>query len=103
MYRSAFSKPKRATACVMGIMMLVFVLFSVLFITREAGHDCTGEDCPVCAVMMECENTLHQIGSAALPSIVPALSVFFLFFSACLFALVDAFGTPVSKKIRLNN
>ncbi len=96
-------KSKRTTAGVMAAMMLFVVLFSVLFITVEMGHECEGHDCSVCACMQACEETLRQVcGGVAAIAIVALPFVFFLLFVS-LPEIPFAWDTPVSKKIRLNN
>ena len=42
-------KAKRVATGIMALMMLVVVLFSFFYIAVEAGHDCRGENCPICA------------------------------------------------------
>ncbi len=94
---------KRFTAGIMALMMLVIVLFSVSFIAAEADHDCRGDDCPICACIRLCENSLEQIGSGAVAQaafIIPAiLFCISILFSVC----VCRQKTPVSRKVRLNN
>ena len=43
---------KKAQRILAGFTCAAFVIvafFSLLFIAKEAHHDCTGADCPVCA------------------------------------------------------
>ena len=41
-------KALRILAIVFAVLFACTMLTSVLFIALEAGHDCTGDDCPVC-------------------------------------------------------
>lgn len=99
------SKPLKAskiTAGIMGLMMLVIVLFSAFYIAVEVNHDCTGEECPVCACIQQCENTLRGVGGGlAIQSsvIIPVLLVLI----AVLFVTAAAPDTLFSRKVRLNN
>ena len=67
---------RRISAGIAGVLMLVFVLFSVFFIAHEAHHDCTGEDCPVCAAIRLCERILCCAGTrgAAWISLRPCMA-----------------------------
>ncbi len=91
------------TALIMAAMMLVVMLFSSFFIAAHADHDCTGEDCPICACIQQCENTLRGIGSGitALPAVIISVLISLLIMSFG----VSSFqrDTPVSAKVRLNN
>ena len=86
------------------LLVLVFsLLFSSVYMILEAEHDCTGEDCPVCAALLQCEENL--------------LLYKFIFAAAVhlIFLLPAAFGstekpaiqlrplTPISLKVQLNN
>ena len=44
---------------------VVVAFFSLLFIAKEAHHDCTGEGCLVCACIHQAEQTLKQIGTGS--------------------------------------
>jgi hypothetical protein len=87
----------------MAVMMLLVVLLSSFFIAVHADHDCTGEDCPICACIQQCENTIRGIGSGITVGAAVIVPVLILL-------LIISFGvpsfqrdTPVSAKVRLNN
>ncbi len=94
---------KRIAACIMVMLMLFIMLFSAFYIAAEADHDCTGEDCPICACIVLCENTLHQIGTGGSSLAAVIIPIFFLLVSVFLFAVPFLQETLVSRKIRLNN
>ncbi len=87
----------------MALMMLAVLLVSASFIAAETGHDCCGDDCPICECIMLCEIALRQIDiSAALQAAVTLPVIFFcisFFVSGCNYCR----ETPVSRKVRLNN
>lgn len=31
--------------------LIIYILFSLIFMTLEADHDCPGESCPICAII----------------------------------------------------
>jgi hypothetical protein len=95
-------KNRKIASGVMGMLMLFIVLFSAFYIAAEAGHDCRGEDCPVCACILQCEKTLHQTGEGAAPGTAVFILAAFLFFSILLVTADFPKETPVSRKIRLN-
>ncbi len=98
-----FIKNTGIAACIMGIMMFAVVLFSAFYIAVETGHDCEGEDCPICACIEQCRNTLRQIGDGMITLIITLLPAA-IFFSAVSPATPElAQRTPVSQKIRLND
>ena len=87
-----------AVAAVLAIM-----LFSAFFIAEHVEHDCTGEDCPICACMQLCEGLLRGLETcltacaaafAAVTAATASISSFDHFFAG---------NTPVSRKVRLNN
>ena len=90
-------------AAVMVIMMLLVVLVSASYVAVESGHDCTGEDCPICACINQCENTLRQVGGGVDFQADTVLPVFFILIIAVPASVSLTAETPVSRKIRLNN
>ncbi len=103
MCNSNTANVKRIAAGIMGLMMLIIVLFSAFFIAAEADHDCTGEDCPVCACIQQCENTLRGIGDGTAAQLSAVVPVFFLLFFAALFVAEFSQETLITRKVRLNN
>ncbi len=96
-------KARRAAAGAMGLLMLLIVLFSAFCIAAEADHECTGEDCRICACILRCENTLRGTGdgkSTQLPGVVPVLCVLLF---AVLFSAELLQETLVNGKVRLND
>ncbi|MCR5300809.1 MAG: hypothetical protein K6E49_00045 [Lachnospiraceae bacterium] len=84
-------------------MMLVIVLFSTTFIVVHVHHNCSGDDCPICACMQQCERTLRGFGSTvpdAVSVYVPLVLIFIIISSQ---AGSYTMSTPVSEKVRLNN
>ncbi len=103
MCNSYTTKAKRIAAGIMGIMMLVIVLFSAFYIAAEANHDCTGEDCPICACIQQCENILRRVSEGTASELSAVIPVFFiLFFAACFVAALPQ-ETLITRKVRLNN
>ena len=94
---------KKLTACVMSFMMLFIMLFSAFYIAAESDHDCTGENCPICACIQRCEHTLHQIGDGDAAQFAVILPVIFILIAAFLFSFGFSQDTLVSGKVRLNN
>ena len=86
----------------MGLMLLVIVLFSAFYIAAKAGHDCTGEDCPVCACIQQSKDTLHEIGGGTAAQLSSVIPVLLILLNAALFVAELPQATLVSRKIRLN-
>lgn len=94
---------KRILSGTMAALFLAVMLFSSFFIAVEADHDCTGEDCPICAVIHQCENTLRSVndGQAVQAVIVPFMLSCLL--AAFLYKPYLVQETPVSEKVRMDN
>ncbi len=101
--RSFFGRFMKILAPCIVILMLCVMVFSFMFIVSETDHDCTGEDCPVCALIQQCEQTVRSVGgdvSAAAVSLLFSAFIVAAFLIPCNTIL---YFTPVSLKIRLNN
>ena len=58
-------KHKRIFAFVTAFLVTAVLLLSGFFIVTHIEHECTGEDCPVCAELQECAATIRLITEAA--------------------------------------
>lgn len=94
---------KRFAAGIMAMMLLFAMLFSVFFLSVEAGHECDNGDCPICACMQQCSNTIHVIlksNNVAVATIIPIIYYLSLRMS---FLCDRKTETLVSIKVRLDN
>ena len=103
MRNSSTAKVLRITAGIMGLMMLFIVLFSVFYIAAETDHDCCGEDCPICACIHQCENTLRGIDDGTSARFAAFAPVIIVLLAAVFVIAAVSQDTLVSRKVRLNN
>ena len=103
MPNSEVSKSKRIAAGVIGMLMIIVMLFSAFYISSETGHDCVGEDCPICACVQQCENVLHKIGGGLAFIISAIVPVICAVICAFLFVSDIQKNTLISRKIRMND
>ncbi|WP_294486225.1 hypothetical protein [uncultured Ruminococcus sp.] len=82
----------------LGIVMLG----SSAFIIIHAEHDCTGEECAVCAALAECIRTLDNMGSACAGAVQTVLTCC-LTAAVCIIIikLCYAHTTLISLKVEL--
>ena len=95
-------KSKRITAWIALIAVVFVMLFSVKYISQHVDHECTGAECPICAVMEQCSNNIRNIGTI----IVDIVVAFFLCVSSQksvqYVVTVCHDYSLISQKIRLN-
>ncbi len=103
MRRSDTSMYRRLAAVIVGLTVVVAILFSAFYIVAEADHDCSGENCHICAVIRLAEDLLRGMGSGfTVQSYV--LRRFVIAINAVLILTAVSFSdTPVARKVRLNN
>ena len=94
---------RHLTAGIMAAMMLLVMLFSSFYIAAHADHDCTGEDCPICACIQQCENTIRGAGIGITVLLAVCLPVLLSLQIQSFGVPAVWWGTPVSTKVRLNN
>ena len=103
MRKAHTAKTERFAAVITAVVILFAVLLSYFYISAEACHECTGEECPVCAVILQCEKTLTKIGSAAVITATAIISTFIFIQTAVQDNCAFLQNTPISRKVRLNN
>ncbi len=100
---SEFEYVKSGIAAFICVMLLVGVLFSNFYVAHEFQHDCTGEDCPICQYIAECEAFVNQI-STGVVFVCTALIAFLAISKTYTFVTrVGVFSTLVDQKVRLND
>ena len=96
---------KRIFAFVTAFLVTAVLLLSGLFIVTHAEHDCTGEDCLVCAEIEACVCTIQllskAVGTGA--AVIFAYLVISKILSLCQTGLFLCPVSLVSLKIRLDN
>ena len=95
---------KRIAALLVCIALVFALAVSSAFIAHEAGHDCSGNDCPICRMIALNVDLLRTFGLVVLLLLVPAALQWGKFTRlkqrrSCL----PVSGTPVSRKVRLND
>lgn len=95
---------KRIFAFVTAFLVTAVLLLSGFFIVTHIEHECTGEDCPVCAELQECAATIRLITEAAgTGAIVIFAYIITQFLSSYQTGLYLCPVSLVSLKIRLDN
>ncbi len=95
---------RRAAALLLCIGLIFVLAVSSAFIAHEAGHDCSGHDCPICQMIAVSVNLLRTLGLAALMLLALFASLQGRFTHRDQQRLcLPASGTLVSWKIRLND
>jgi len=102
--KSSFrEKARRVTASLASLFLVAFVLLSCAFIAMEAGHDCEGEDCPVCACIVQCENVLRQMGGAFIAACFAVFLISQILLEVCPAADFFRRDSLVNLRVRLND
>lgn len=98
-----YKKKQRAITFLTCTAFVLVTVFSVLFVVKEADHDCTGESCPICEAVQQAEQNLEQLGTGTseIADVVPAM----VLLVSVLFCVLTAvsYATLISQKVRLNN
>ncbi|SHI34034.1 hypothetical protein [Pseudobutyrivibrio xylanivorans] len=94
----------RILACVAVFATVLVVLVSGLLLSENAGHQCNdAEHCPVCSLILQCEQNIKTIGSG----LIAVATVIYV--AKTMTELVTAFEyrsvqtTLVSQKVRLDS
>ena len=102
--RSAKKLIKKSTGIVICALMLSLVFVSAYYVALETSHHCENEDeCPICECIQVCDGVLRNMGNAVRALIVSVLLGVMTVSVVTLKQFVLIKGTPVNRKIRLNN
>lgn len=97
------TKKKRVFSMAVCILFLFVTFASLFYIVKEAGHECTGENCPICACVHQAHQTLKNLGTG---TIIWSGTIFTILFTLCVFMQYVCMilnTSLVSQKVRLND
>lgn len=90
-------------ALILSVATMSLIVLSVGYVIKEANHDCTGEDCPICVQIEQCLNNFRTLGTGTeIQSDIFVVEKFFeptIFLYVC---LIVPF-TLTKQKVRLDN
>ena len=85
-----------------SIIILAVMFFAAYYMEAEIHHECTGEDCPICAEIEMLQNAVRQIGTGVI-YIVVVVMVYDSLTASVLTEYVDVcINTLVGDRVRLN-
>ena len=95
---------KRFRALLLCIGFVLMLLVSSAFLIQEADHDCCGEHCPVCAMIAMTSALMRSFCLIAATMLLrSALTAARSAFHTPETGYGHSAGTPVSRKIRMND
>ena len=96
-------KQKKVVSALLALLLMLSLFFSVFFIAVEADHDCTGEDCPICCQIQNCENLLKNMATVPAAVYLATGILFALYLCASYVNAPIYHITLVSLKVKLSN
>ena len=91
---------RRLSAVILTALVFAVVMTSLFVVAHGADHDCTGDNCPVCALISVCRNTLKTLADAA--AVLAVLACVCAFSRAGCFCRAAAENkTPIQLKVKL--
>lgn len=93
---------KQGIARFLTLCFLCTLIFSFLYVAKEASHDCTGEHCPICAQIHVIAQTFGHLSAGREPAFI-IVPVFAALKDTLHLQPILFYATPVSQKIRMND
>ena len=97
------TKKFRFLTGLLAVVLAVVMLSSAVYITVEADHDCSGEDCAICHQISICENLLRSLGFAGVAAAIAAAFTYTLCKAVLPCTETNGTLTLVSLKVKLSN
>ena len=93
---------KRALMLVLAAVLIGCLVCVPCAIALEGDHDCSGEDCPVCAFISICENVIKALGVVLAVVLLAGATLFVVPFLRNRIGFCHTFS-PVYLKVKLSN
>lgn len=95
---------QKVIAFMISAVLFCLITAASVFIVLHAGHDCTGEDCPVCDGIRQAESVFRMTGDGDAGTVTGVVTVCPVVVSTVLLFLpLILLPTLVQQKVQLNN
>lgn len=105
-----FRSLNKKIAFVVLLSMLIVMLFSAVYVTEYTHHifeehqgNHQEEDCPICAIIMQCSHNLKELGNTLVVLSCILMTLFVVNTKKDSISEVSSINTLISLKIRMNN
>lgn len=58
------------TARFFAAIIVLTLFLSAAFLIKEADHNCTGADCPICEMMAQCSSNIRLLGTGVVTAVL---------------------------------
>lgn len=100
---TGFHTRERFTAVFLSVLLLVTVVLATFYIAEESDHHCSGDDCPICLCLHQCENIVQTLYGGDTPSPAAGAAAVFFAVLSLIFSYFAAADTLIVRKVRMNN
>ncbi|MGN0528991.1 MAG: hypothetical protein ACI4IE_07635 [Eubacterium sp.] len=97
------SKSKKAKALLLAFILLFSVTASSLFVSVEAKHACTHNDCQICRTIQVCIDNFKHLGKDDNTCIIPGFAAVYIILAVLFASKNDIFETPVSLRVKISD
>lgn len=93
---------RRLTAYLAVVAIIFVMLFSIMYVPSHLDHECTGEACHICSVIMLCNQNLKNVGTITAVVITALLLSLSIEQGILYLSLVFSNCSLISQKVRIN-
>lgn len=97
-----YTKKQKFLAQIICILFLCGTVFSMIFLAKEANHQCTDTQCPVCTCIHQIEQALKTLGTGTISGVILIPVLIYLFVSCDLQQDIILNTSLISQKVRLD-
>ncbi len=98
-----YSKQKRILAFLLSICLVAIITCSMVFIVTHINHNCSGEDCPICAEIQVAEAVIHRFSTAVAVLICCGAAFATISHIDSHFQCFIQANTLINKKVRMDD
>ena len=95
---------RKIGSIILSSLLLTFVIFTIMIEVAESCHECSGEDCPICHLLLVTQDNLRLLG-LTLGSVAVCISVCAVMTEVALRLpnVPTVKTTLITQKVRLND
>ena len=95
---------RKTGSIILSSLLLTFVIFTIMIEAAESRHECSGEDCPICHLLLVTQDNLRLLG-LTLGSVAVCISIYAVMTEVALRLpnVPTVKTTLITQKVRLND
>ena len=94
---------KKVIPSIFAVFFIISTFLSVTYMSKEVGHHCEDENCPICETLLICEDHINHLGGFITIFITAYIFTTVIKSNKTAIEKIFVYKTPITQGVRMNN